>query len=122
LAEAAMALREQIVQEIYDKCPDLHAEVGVPVFDTLDPKTQVFALSDVLRHLSEPDLPSPDLYAWNEGTAYAMFVSAEDELDMEIEFEKDPEAADDLKFRFWKWARKRDPPWARKRDPPQCSR
>jgi hypothetical protein len=100
LAEAAMALREQIVQEIYDECPDLHPEVGVPVFDTLDPKTQVFALAYVLRHLSDPDLPSPDLYAWNEGTAYALFMRIEDELGTEIDFEKDPDADDDFKFRI----------------------
>src|SRR5690242_19186019 len=100
LVEAAMALREEIVQEIYDKIPDLHPEVGVPAFDSLDPKTQVFALAYVLRHLSDPDLPAPDLYAWNEGTAYAMFVKIEDELDLEFEFEKDTDADDDLKFRF----------------------
>jgi hypothetical protein len=100
LTEAAMALREEIIQEIYDESPDLHLEVGVPVFDTLDPKTQVFALAYVLRHLSDPDLPSPDLYAWNEGTAYAMFVRVEDELVMEIEFEQDPDTSDDLKFRI----------------------
>ena len=100
LAEAAMRLREEIVQEIYDKNPDLHPEVGVPVFDTLDPKTQVFALAYVLRHLSDPDLPSPELYAWNEGTAYALFVRAEDDLGMEFEFEQDPDASDDLKFHF----------------------
>jgi len=100
LAEAAMALREQIVQEVYDNDPDLHAEVGVPVFDALDPKIQVFALAHVLRHLSDPDLPSPDLYAWNEGTAYALFVTVEDELGTEIEFENDPDASDPLKFRI----------------------
>src|SRR3954452_10847969 len=100
LAEAAMALREQIVQEIYDECPGLHPEVGVPAFDALDPKTQVFALAYVLRHLSDADLPSPDLHAWNEGTAYAMFVRAEDEVATEIEFEQDPDTGDDLKFRI----------------------
>ena len=100
LAEAAMALRDQAVQEIHDNDPDLHPEVGVPVFDTLDPKTQVFALAHVLRHLSDPDLPSPDLYAWNEGTAYALFVTVEDELGTEIEFEQDPDTSDDLKFRI----------------------
>ena len=100
LAEAAMSLRDEIVQEIQEKSPDLHPAVGVPVFDTLDPKTQVFALAYVLRHLSDPDLLSPDLYAWNEGTAYAMFVRAEDELGTEIEFEEDPDADDDLKFRI----------------------
>src|SRR3954470_11008526 len=98
LAEAAMALRDQAVQEIYDNNPDLHPEVGIPVFDSLDPKTQIFALAYVLRHLSDPDLPSPDLYAWNEGTAYAMFVRAEDEVVTEIEFEQDPDTGDDLKF------------------------
>ena len=100
LAEAAMALRDQAVQEIYEGDSDLHPEVGVPVFDTLDPKTQVFALAHVLRHLSDPDLPSPDLYAWNEGTAYALFVTVEDELGTEIEFEQDPDTSDDLKFRI----------------------
>src|SRR5262245_25082228 len=100
LAEAAMALRDQIVQEIYDESPDLHPEVGIPVFDTLDPKTQVFALAYVLRHLSDPDLPSPDLYAWNEGTAYALFVMVEDELGTEIEFEEDPDTDEALKFRI----------------------
>ena len=73
MAEAAMALREEIVEEITEEDPDLHTNVGVPVFDSLDPKTQIFALAYVLRHLSEPDLPSPDLYAWNEGTAWAIF-------------------------------------------------
>jgi hypothetical protein len=100
LAEAAMALRDEIIQEIYDNDPELHAEVGVPVFGTLDPKTQVFALAYVLRHLSDADIPSPDLYAWNEGTAYAMFVRAEDEVVTEIEFEQDPDTSDDLKFRI----------------------
>jgi hypothetical protein len=98
LTEAAMALRDQAVQEIQEGDSDLHPEVGVPVFDTLDPKTQVFALAHVLRHLSDPDLPSPDLHAWNEGTAYALFVTVEHELETEFEFEKDPDAADDLKF------------------------
>ena len=100
MAEAAMALREQIVEEITYDDPDLHPHVGVPVFDSLDPKTQVFALAYVLRHLSEPDLPSPDLYAWNEGTAWAMFVKAGDELEIEFEFEESPDVDDDLKFRF----------------------
>ncbi len=100
LAEAAMALREEIIQEVYEADLDIHAEVGVPVFDTLDPKTQTFALAYVLRYLSDPDLPSPDLYAWNEGTAYAMFMTVEDELGTEIEFEEDRETADDLKFRI----------------------
>jgi hypothetical protein len=100
MAEAAMALREQIVEEITYDDPDLHPQVGVPVFDSLDPKTQVFALAYVLRHLSEPDLPSPDLYAWNEGTAWAMFVKAGDELEIEFEFENASDVEDDLKFRF----------------------
>jgi hypothetical protein len=100
LAEAAMALREGTVQEIYEGDSDLHPEVGVPVFDTLDPKTQVFALAYVLRYLSDPDLSSPDLYAWNEGTAYAMFMTVEDELGTEIEFEQDPDTSDSLKFRI----------------------
>jgi len=100
LAEAAMALRDEIIQEIHDNDPDLHPEVGVPMFDTLDPKTQVFALAYVLRHLSDADLPSPDLYAWNEGTAYAMIVRAEEEAVTEIEFEQDPDTGDDLKFRI----------------------
>ena len=95
-----MALREEIIQEIYEADLDIHAEVGVPVFDTLDPKTQVFVLAYVLRHLSDPDLPSPDLYAWNEGTAYALFVRAEDELGTEIDFEEDRDADDDLKYRI----------------------
>src|SRR6516164_9354740 len=100
MAEAAMALREEIVQEITSVDPDLHPHVGVPVFDSLDPKTQVFALAYVLRHLSEPDLPSPDLYAWNEGTAWAIFVRAGDELEIEFEFEEALDVEDDLKFRF----------------------
>lgn len=98
MAEAAIALREEIVSEIRDDDPDLHPHVGVPVFDTLDPKTQVFALAYVLRHLSQPDLSSPSLYAWNEGTAWAIFAKAGDELEIEFEFEKDADA--DLKFRF----------------------
>src|SRR5262245_32029454 len=93
LAEAAIWLREGTVQEIYEGDSDLHPEVGVPVFDTLDPKTQVFALAYVLRHVSDPDLPSPDLYAWNEGTAYALFVTVEEQLEVEIEFENDPDAS-----------------------------
>ncbi len=56
LAEAAMALRDEIIQEIHDNDPGLHPEVGVPMFDTLDPKTQIFALAYVLRHLSDADL------------------------------------------------------------------
>jgi hypothetical protein len=100
MAEAAMALREQIVEEITYNDPDLHPHVGVPVFDSLDPKTQVFALAYVPRHLSEPDLPSPDLYAWNEGTAWAMFVKAGDELEIEFEFENAPDIDDDMRFRF----------------------
>src|SRR5262249_43028215 len=99
-AEAAMTLRDEIVEEITYEDPDLHPHVGVPVFDSLDPKTQVFALAYVLRHLAEPDLPSPDLYAWNEGTAWAMFVKAGHELEMEFEFETAPDIDDDLKFRF----------------------
>jgi hypothetical protein len=100
LAEAAMALRDESIQEVYDNCHELHPEVGVPVFGTLDPKTQIFALAYVLRHLSDADRPSPDLYAWNEGTAYAMFVRVEDEVVTEIEFEQDPDTSDDLKFRI----------------------
>jgi hypothetical protein len=100
LAEAAMGLRDEIIQEIYDNDAGLHPETGVPVFDTLDPRTQVFALAYVLRHLSDADLPSPELYAWNEGTAYAMFVRAEDVVVMEIEFEQDADTSDDLDFRI----------------------
>ena len=40
LAEAALALREEIVEEIIHDNPDLHVEIGVSVFDSLDPKTQ----------------------------------------------------------------------------------
>jgi hypothetical protein len=100
MAEAAMGLREEIVEEITEEDHDLHPDVGVPVFDSLDPKTQVFALAYVLRHLSEPGLPSPDLHAWNEGTAWAIFVRAGHELEMEFEFEKSPDAGLDLKFRY----------------------
>ncbi len=100
MAEAAMALREEIVSEIRDEDPDLHPLVGVPVFDSLDPKTQVFALAYVLRHLAQPDLPSPSLYAWNEATAWAIFVKAGDELEIEFEFEESPDAEDDLKIRY----------------------
>src|SRR5262249_6783508 len=99
-AEAAMTLRDEIVEEMTYDDPDLHPHVGVPVFDLLDPKTQVFALAHVLRHLSEPDLPSPDLYAWNEGTAWAMFVKAGEELEIEFEFENAPDIDDDMRFRF----------------------
>ena len=98
LVEAAVALRDESIQEIYKADLDIHAEVGIPVFDSLDPKTQVFALAYVLRHLSDPDLPSPDLYAWNEGTAYALFVRAEDKVVTEIEFENDPGTSDEFKF------------------------
>jgi hypothetical protein len=100
LAESAMALRDEIIQEIYDNDRDLHPEVGVPAFDTLDPRTQVFALAYVLRYLSDADLRSPGLHAWNEGAAYAMFVRAEDEVVTEIEFEQDPDTGDDPKFRI----------------------
>jgi hypothetical protein len=98
LAEAAMALREEIIQEIYEADLDIHAEVGVPVFDSLDAKTQTFVLAYVLRHLSDPALPSPDLYAWNEGTVFALFVRAEGEVVTEIEFETDPDTDDEFKF------------------------
>jgi hypothetical protein len=100
MAEAAMALREEIVSEIQDEDPDLHPHVGVPVFDSLDAKTQVFALAYVIRHLAEPELPSPSLYAWKEGTAWAIFVKAGDELEIEFEFEKDADVDPDLRFRF----------------------
>lgn len=100
MAEAAIALREEIVSEILYEDPELHPHVGVPVFDSLGAKTHVFALGFVPRHLSEPDLPSPGLYAWNEGTAWAIFVKAGDELEMEFEFETDADVDADLKFRF----------------------
>lgn len=106
MAEAAMDLREEIVSEILYEDPELHPHVGVPVFDSLDPKTQVFALAYVLRHLSEPALPSPGLYAWNEGTAWAIFVKAGHELEMEFEFEESDDADEDLKFRFRRLIRK----------------
>ena len=98
LAEAAVSLRDECIQEISQPDLDFHAEIGIPVFDSLDPKTQVFALAYVLRHLSDPDLPSPELHAWNEGTAYAMFVRAEDKVVTEIEFETDPATDNDFKF------------------------
>ncbi len=100
MAEAAMALRDEIVQEIECEDPDLHPHVGVPVFDTLDPRTQVFCLAYVLRHLSDPDLPSPELYAWNEAAAWAMFVSAGDQLEIELDFEKLADVDDGPTFRF----------------------
>jgi len=46
----------------------------------------------VLRHLSDAALPSPELFAWNEGTAWAMFVKVGHELVMEIDLEADAEA------------------------------
>lgn len=98
MAEAAMALRDEIVEEIALDDPDLHPHVGVPAFDSLEPRTQIFALAHVLRHLSEPDLPSPDLYAWNEGTAWAIIVEAEHELGMELDMEEGAEP--DLKYGF----------------------
>jgi len=100
MAEAAMTLREEIVLEISDEDPDFHPHVGVPVFDSLDPRTQVFALAYVLRHLSEPALPSPGLYAWNEGTAWAIFARAREQLEIEFEFEKDADVDAGLAFRF----------------------
>ena len=99
LAEAALALREEIVEEIIHDNPDLHVEIGVPVFDSLEPKTQVFALAYVLRHLSDAGLASPELFAWNEGTAWAMFVKAGHELVMEIDLEADAEADTQFLFR-----------------------
>jgi hypothetical protein len=100
MAEAAMALREEGAMEMIHEDPEMHPHVGVPAFDSLDPKSQVFALAYVLRHLTEPDLPSPGLYAWNEGTAWAIFVKAGDELEIEFEFEEDADVDADLKFRF----------------------
>lgn len=100
MAEAAMSLRDEIVSEIVYEDPELHPHVGVPVFDSLDPRTQVFTLAYVLRHLAEPDLSSPDLYAWNEGTVWAIFVKAGDDLEVELEFEESLDVEDDLKFRY----------------------
>ena len=40
MAEAAMDLREEIVSEILYGDSELHPHVGVPVFDSLDPKTR----------------------------------------------------------------------------------
>ena len=96
LAEAALALREEIIEEIIHDNPDLHVAIGVSVFDSLDPKTQVFALAYVLRHLSDAALPSPKLFAWNEGTAWAMFVKAGHELVMEIDLEEGGRSRDQV--------------------------
>ena len=52
MAEAALALREEIVEEITHVTRTSTSKIDVPVFDSLDPKTQVFALVYVLRHLS----------------------------------------------------------------------
>ena len=73
LVRAATGLRDEIMNEIDLEDADLQPLTGVPVFDNLDPRTRIFALAHVLEHLSEPDLPSPELHAWNEGTLWALF-------------------------------------------------
>jgi len=97
LIGAASLLRDEITGEIELDDPGLQPLTGVPVFDGLDPKTRIFSLAHVLRHLSDPDLPSPDLYAWNEGTLWALFKKVENEITFEIQMECSPTPGDDLK-------------------------
>ena len=87
LVDAATGLRDKIMDEIRHEDPGLRPESGVPAFDDLDPRTRIFALAHVLKHLSDPNLESPDLYAWNEGTLWALFKGVEIDLALEIVFE-----------------------------------
>lgn len=87
LVDAATGLRDEIMDEIRYEDPGLQPKTGVPAFDGLDPKTRIFALAHVLRHLSDADLDSPDLYAWNEGTLWALFKRVEIDVSLEIDFE-----------------------------------
>lgn len=88
LVNTAAGLRDEIMEEIRYEDAGLQPETGVPAFDDLDPRTRIFALVHVLRHLSDADLESPDLYAWNEGTLWALFKRVEIDISLEIEFEK----------------------------------
>jgi hypothetical protein len=73
LTQAALRLRDESLEEIRLGDPDLHPDTGVSLFDHLDPKTQIFALAYVLKHLSDPELQSPVLAAWTEATLFALF-------------------------------------------------
>jgi hypothetical protein len=91
LVEAAAGLRDEITDEIELNDPGLRPDTGVPVFDGLDPKTRIFAIAHVLKHLLDPEVPSPDLYAWNEGTLWALFKRVENQIAFEIDMEPSSE-------------------------------
>jgi len=91
LSEAAAMQRDHIAEEIELDDPELQFSTGVRVFDELEPKTRVFAIAFVLRHLSDSDLPSPDLYAWNEGTLWALFKTIEAQIAFEVEVRRTSE-------------------------------
>jgi hypothetical protein len=99
LVEATTGLRDDIMGEIELDDPELKVETGVDVFDNLEPKARIFALAHVLRHISEPDLPSPELYAWNEGTLWALCKRVEVDVEMELDMEGSALADDEFKYR-----------------------
>lgn len=92
LCAAAAVMRDHIDDELTLGGPDCQLETGVRVFDAMEPKTRIFALAFVLRHLSDPALPSPQLYAWNEGTLWALFKTVESRITCEVQFDDGSEA------------------------------
>lgn len=92
MAEAAVELRDEILEEITGDDPELQVRLGIPVFDSLSPKTRIFCLADVLRCLSDPELTEPELYAWNEGTVWAIFSKCQGLLEMEIDEDDDDDS------------------------------
>ena len=85
LSEAADVLRDHIEQEIALDDPDLRFPTGVRVFDEMEPNTRRFSIAFVLLHLSDPDLPSPELCPWNEATLWALFPTVESLIELEVE-------------------------------------
>ena len=84
MAEAAMGLREEIVEEITEEDPDLHPDVGVPVFDSLDPKTQVFALAEYLGVPAEirARVPTTDTFSLAQTQEEFYFALPHEQMDL----------------------------------------
>ena len=72
LIGAATGLRDEIMNEIEFQDSELQPITEVPVFDNLDPRPGSSPWPTSWS-IYATDLPSPDLYAWNEGTLSASF-------------------------------------------------
>ncbi len=70
--------------------PDCPYEVGIEVFDRLQPNQQLVVLTEVSEALLDSSVRPPDLTAVREGTAAVIYQELEHCIEFEIELDEEP--------------------------------